>query len=175
MLFWVSAAAISNEIHRNAEENIKKAQEKQKYDYDLRHLISNDIQVGDRVLLRNNKRSDRKGGKFSFKWLGPYIVSDMSKKGLATLENINGKVLKKRYNRVLLKPYIVSSNDHISGDEIIAESEEESVTESVDNHPAMNEEQPCECTQKKTFVNDQKPPKAIIAIIGICYWMKWLK
>ena len=61
-----SATSLKNQIHHKVEDNIKKAQEKQQLDYDLPHLTSNDIKVGDKVLLRNNMRNDR-GGKFTFK------------------------------------------------------------------------------------------------------------
>ena len=47
-------------------------------------------------MLKNNKRKDRKGGKFTFKLLGPYVVSDITKKGLVKSKNKNDKDLKKR-------------------------------------------------------------------------------
>ena len=50
-------------------------------------------------MLRNNKRKDRKGGKFTFKWLGPYVVSDITKKGLVTLKSKNDKELAKSIAR----------------------------------------------------------------------------
>ena len=58
-----SANAIREEVLEAATANIKKAQEKQKRDYDSRHKSSFAIKLGDSVLLENNKRSDRKGGK----------------------------------------------------------------------------------------------------------------
>ena len=76
-----SATSLRNQIFHKVEDNIKKAQEKQQNDYDLRHLKSNEINVGDSVLLRNNKRNDRKGGKFTFKWLGPYEVNNLTDHG----------------------------------------------------------------------------------------------
>ena len=78
MFYAVLASEIRNEIHSETGENIKKAQKKQNSDYDRRHLTSNDINVGDAVLLK--KRNDRKGWKFSFKWLGSYNVSDMTER-----------------------------------------------------------------------------------------------
>ena len=78
-----SVIDIRTEIHYHAEENIKKVQNKQKRNYDRRHLCSaDDIHVGDAVLLKNNKCKDRKGGKFSFKWLGPYYDVKVTEKGL---------------------------------------------------------------------------------------------
>ena len=63
--------------------------------------------------VKNNKRSDRKGGKFSFRWIGPYIVKHLSRKGLVTLENSNGVILKNKYNQIRLKPCSegMSNND----------------------------------------------------------------
>ena len=55
-----SATSLRNQIHHKVGDNIKKAQEKWQHDCDLRHLKSNDIKVGDKVLLRNNKHNDRK-------------------------------------------------------------------------------------------------------------------
>ena len=40
---------------------------------------SKDIYIDDEVLLRKNKHEDKKDGKFSFKWLWLYFVSDITK------------------------------------------------------------------------------------------------
>ena len=45
-----------------------------------------EIKVDDSVLLKNSKRFDRKGGKFSQKWFGPYTVINISDKGVGTLK-----------------------------------------------------------------------------------------
>ena len=57
------------------------------------------------VLLRNNKRNDRKGGKFTPKWIRPYTVIAISEKGATTLKNAARHVLKTKYNVSQLKPY----------------------------------------------------------------------
>ena len=85
-----SATSLRNQIHHKVEDNIKKAQEKQQHDYDLRQ--SSDIKVGDKVLLRNNKHNDRKGCKFTFKWLGAYEVDNLTDHDLASLKNQKGNV-----------------------------------------------------------------------------------
>ena len=92
---------IGEEVHRQTGENIKRAQKKQHRDYESRNKSSafNDIYISAEVLLRNNKRKDRKGGKFTFMWLGTYVVSDITKKGLVTLKNKNDKELKKNHNK----------------------------------------------------------------------------
>ena len=67
--------------------------------------------MDDIVLLKNNKRFDRKGGKFSQKWLGPYTVMNISDKGVATLKSASGVILKNKYNIVQLKHYIQRVDD----------------------------------------------------------------
>ena len=57
------------------------------------------------VLLRNNKRNDKKGGKFTPTWIGPYTVIAISEKGATTLKNAASHVLKTKYNFSQLKPY----------------------------------------------------------------------
>ena len=81
-----SATKVQTTIADDAADNIKAAQKKQKRDYDRRHMSKTEIKVDDIVLLKNNKRFDRKGGKFSQKWLGPYTVMNISDKGVATLK-----------------------------------------------------------------------------------------
>ena len=97
-------------IHQTAGENIKAAQKKQKRDYDRRHQVPNVIRVGDRVLLKNQKREDRKGGKFTHKWVGPYIVNNVNDKTLCSLTNNAEKKLKKWYNTSLLKLYVEATS-----------------------------------------------------------------
>ena len=88
-----------------ASANIKDAQKRQKKDYDRRHTLPATIQVNSMVLLKNQKRADRKGGKFTYKWTGPYEVQSITMKGLCKLKNKDGAVLSKSYNVSLLKPY----------------------------------------------------------------------
>ena len=89
------ATSLRNQIYHKVEDNIKKGQKKQQYHYCLWHLQSNDIKVGDKALLRNNKCDLRKGGKFTFKWLGTYEVDRLTNHGLVSLENQKSSVLKK--------------------------------------------------------------------------------
>ena len=70
-----SATKVRTSIKDDAAENIKAAQKKQKRDYDRRHMSNPEIRVDDMVLMKNNKRIDRKVGKLSQKWLGPYTVT----------------------------------------------------------------------------------------------------
>ena len=85
-------------IKDDATENIKAAQKKQKRDYDRRHMFNPEIRVDDMVLMKNNNRIYRKGGKFSQKRLGPYTVTKISEKGVVTLKNTSSLILNKKYN-----------------------------------------------------------------------------
>ena len=106
-----STNTIRVDIYEVAGRNIKKIPEKQKRDFDCRNLSWTNVKVGDRVLLENKRRHDRKGGKFSYRWLGPYTVKALIKNGLASLESSKGIVLKKKYNSALLKLYIEYENE----------------------------------------------------------------
>jgi len=65
--FFDAIFSSATKVADDAAENIKAAQKKQKRDYGLRHTSKTEIKVDDIVLLKNNKRFDRKGGKFSQK------------------------------------------------------------------------------------------------------------
>ena len=54
-------------IRQIAGENICWAQKKCR-GYNRHHQVLKKIKVGEKVLLKNQRRIDRKGGKFSFKW-----------------------------------------------------------------------------------------------------------
>ena len=58
-----TAISMRANIYQAAGENICSAQEKQRRDYNRRHQVPNKIKVGEKVLLKNKKRMDRKGGK----------------------------------------------------------------------------------------------------------------
>ena len=111
-----SANTMRKKIHEDASVNIKKAQERQKRDYDQRHKSNRTIKIDDKVLVLNDKRQDRKGGKFSYRWIGPYIVKNISPKGVVILQNKNGVPLKKKCNVCKLKPYMDEENPAVEAD-----------------------------------------------------------
>ena len=84
----VSANVIREEVQRQAGESIRRAQKKQQRNYESRNKssLSNDIYISAEVLLRNNKRKDQKGRKFTFNWLAPYVVSNITKKSFGQIE-----------------------------------------------------------------------------------------
>ena len=88
-----SATRMRGEIYESATSNIRNAQDKQKKDFDQRHLSKTEIKVGDLILLCNNKRKDKKGGKFSSAWLDTYIASEITPKGVTLLKKQNDETL----------------------------------------------------------------------------------
>ena len=101
-----SAALIREATNGKVSQNIKKAQAKHQKDYNNRHsTISTTLPIGSKVLLQNQRRQDRKGGKFSYKWIGPYTIKSISKTGLCVLINEKDFVFKKKYDVNVLKPY----------------------------------------------------------------------
>lgn len=61
--------------------------------------------------LQNQKHQDISGGKFTYKWLGPYNVANITKTGLCTLMKQKRKARCKKFNFSLLKQYF---SDEIS-------------------------------------------------------------
>ena len=57
-------------VHSNALANINKAQEQQKKQFDARHNTNTKLKVGDKVLVKDMKNVERKGGKLNklFSW-----------------------------------------------------------------------------------------------------------
>lgn len=100
-----SMCAIKKEISERASNNIAQAQLKQKKDYSKRRGKCQTIKEGDKVLLRNLKRDDRKGGKCQKTWLGPYVCSKIHDKNLCELKSEGNDTLKKRYNMKHLRIY----------------------------------------------------------------------
>ena len=70
-----SATKVRTSIKDDVAENIKAARKRQKRDYDRRDMSNPEIRVDDMVWMKNNKRIDLKGRKFSQEWLGPYTVT----------------------------------------------------------------------------------------------------
>ena len=103
-----TAISMSANIHQTDGESICWAQEKQRRDYNWHHQVPNKIKVGQKVLLKNHRRMDRKCGKFSFKWFGPFTVHLISNKNLCSLINKDGTLIKTKDNVSLLKPYLDS-------------------------------------------------------------------
>ncbi len=94
----------NNEARELASKNIKNAQQKQKEYYDLKH--STEIfEKGIEVLMENTSQKQRKGGKLTDKFLGPYIINRHVGKGLYELKNKSGNILQKKVNVNRLKRF----------------------------------------------------------------------
>ena len=100
-----STLSVKETTYDSASVNIKNFQVKQLREYKYRHQsVYSQLTINNnKVLLQNQKRQDRKVGKFTYNWLGPYTVVNMTKTGLRTLMNKKGKTLRKKYNVSLLK------------------------------------------------------------------------
>jgi len=86
-------------------ENIKHAQDLQKASYAKRHPHADSVfKVGDKVLLKNLKRDDRKGGWALMPWIGPYSIHDIINGNLCILKN-GDKILKTKHLLKNIKQY----------------------------------------------------------------------
>lgn len=77
--------------------NIEKAQIRQRVSYNKRHKTDDLFNVNDKVLLRNLKRDDRKGGWSALPWkpkIGYYIIDSINSNKTCVLM-YKGKVMKK--------------------------------------------------------------------------------
>lgn len=82
-------------LHDIVEENIKDAQTKMKEDHGRKVAAKNSFAPRDIVYTRNCQKLQRKQSKLKeLNWIGPYTISDVSSKGVATLMDRSGTVLK---------------------------------------------------------------------------------
>jgi hypothetical protein len=101
-----NALEMRQRIEEGAISNIVSSQKKQKRDYDRKHATAIQYSVGQKVLLRNLRRDDRKGAKMTFSWLGPYEILDIFPNGTCLLKKIDCQItLKKKYSLHHLKPF----------------------------------------------------------------------
>jgi regulator of replication initiation timing len=100
-------------IKKTVKENVSSSQEKQKLRYVTRKNANKNqnsrdksFHVGDKVLVFNSRKANRKGSKLEKDWLGPYVLKDITPKGVASLSNISGKDVKTKQNVKNIKKYI---------------------------------------------------------------------
>ena len=127
-------------MHQTTGENICSAQEKQRRDYNRRYQVPNKIKMGQKVLLKNQRRMNRKGSKFSFKWFSTFAVHSISNNKLCSLINKDGALNKIKYNVSLLKPYLDSDETKVTCDELPPPSEDKQILteERIDNYVISN-------------------------------------
>ncbi len=99
-------------VHEEVEKNIKKAQKQQQENYARRQNAAiPSLEVGQKVLLKNLRRADRKGGKEEIPNLGPYIIDKDLGKGRYTLRTLDGQKLAKAQNEKNLKIFHERQHD----------------------------------------------------------------
>lgn len=97
---------LKKDVLGKARKNIKKAQETQKYYYDKRHSSGQIFKLGDKVLLKNLRRTDRKGDWSQEPFTGPFVLVQEGLKGSFKIRNPKtGHILKKWQNVRNLKLY----------------------------------------------------------------------
>ena len=80
--------------HNKVQENIERGQARQREYYDAKHM-SNEMRVGQLVLMKNNKGNHRMDGKLEDTWIGPYEITKRLDKGRVMLKNLkSGNTLK---------------------------------------------------------------------------------
>lgn len=93
-------------MFKKADGNTERAQVKQQADFAKRWYKQKNLIVGDKVLCYNLRRANRKGGKQTDPWDGPYKVVQVCEKGLYCFINASTKVtLKTKVNGCNLKPF----------------------------------------------------------------------
>src|SRR5256884_8030794 len=88
-------------------ENIKKSQENQKEKYDKKIKKETELNIGDKVLLKDAAKEKQWSGKLTPKWKGPYYIHDKIGKGAYKLRTLDGKVLEVSHNVKHIKEYYV--------------------------------------------------------------------
>ena len=132
---------IKGNMYDDATENISAAQVKMKKYYDIRHSSDFKYSVGDRVLKRECKNLQRKGGKHDIKFSGLYTIQEITDLGLVCLKTDKGKLLAKhvptkhlqKYNEKVTESVNVEEFDCVNPTESVKVEEWQSVnmTESV--------------------------------------------
>lgn len=108
-------------IHEEAAKNIIKAQKRQKADYEERHKLKEKFKIGDKVLVYNLRRADRKGGRGCQPYDGPYVVDGLTENDNYRLNTINGEPLRTSQHGCNLKKFYERSKEvilHESDEEI---------------------------------------------------------
>ncbi|XDV30425.1 hypothetical protein PO909_033350 [Leuciscus waleckii] len=96
-------------VQAKVRDHIAKAQGKQKAEYESRkrkNVKSFHIHEGEEVLKANKRKEGRKGGRLEGNWTGPFVVEDITGKGVATLADKSGNILRQKTNVSQLKPFL---------------------------------------------------------------------
>ena len=118
---------IKGNMYDDATENISAAQVQMKKYYDIRHSRDFKYSVGDRVLKRECKNLQRKGGKYDIKFSGPYTIQEITDLGLVCLKTDKGKLLAKRVLIKHLQKYNEKVTESVNAEELQCVNPTESV------------------------------------------------
>ena len=110
-----SAVRIRGEFHESATGNIRKAQDKQNKTF-IDAIFPTAKLKWEIISYYVTKKKDRKGGKFPFARLDPYIVSEITPKRVTTLKKPDGEILKVKCNLSQLKLYVEEKTVDTGGD-----------------------------------------------------------
>lgn len=101
-----------DKLQDEVKDNITNAQLAQQNSYAKRHpLAENIFKIGDKVLVKNLRRADRKGGWISMPWLGPFTVHDIINKKKSQLKT-DKKILKSKVLISNIKKYFESDDQN---------------------------------------------------------------
>src|SRR6266487_1608673 len=95
-----------------ARKNIEKSQGNQKEKHDKKIKKETELNIGDKVLLKDAAKEKQWSGKLAPKWKGPYYVHKEIGKGAYKLRTLDGKVLKTSHNVKHVKKYYNTTNNH---------------------------------------------------------------
>jgi len=86
-----------NVMENHAKQNINEAQKRQRLSYGKRHNTGYIFKKNDKVLVRNLRRDDRKGGWKYVPWEGPYTIVSINKGDTCTLKSKDNILAKKQH------------------------------------------------------------------------------
>lgn len=96
----------------DAKNNINNAQLRQQESYAKRHQKADTLfNPGDKVLLKNLKRNDRKGGWSLMPWIGPFIIESLSSNNTCVLKR-GDKILKTKHHIKNIKKFYERMEDN---------------------------------------------------------------
>lgn len=150
---------IRKAVHMKVTGNIDEAQRRQKLSHDRRHNGKVTFGAGMKVLLKNLRRSDRKGGKFSHAWNGPFTILQVFENGTLRLADTSGKPLHTLHNACNLKKYFEPSNQEQlrrGEDDIIGESSSPSEISGVSDNQEVRFYRPMENSKAETLAQELK-------------------
>ena len=143
--------SVKEQVFSSAATNISKAQERQKLDYDRRHIFKTEYKPGDKVLCKNLRRDDRKGGWKEAAWKGPYVIKEVHTNNSVTLLGKNHQALRKKIPVANLNRY----NSAVSS---IGDSSDENPSDPIKQKSLHSDE------YKTGTVDDQQSNKSYVSM-----------